>query len=394
MTEHPPRCIRRRQDLLIENEIDMEALLLCAEEDLAEIGLKKGPRVKLLTFALDAIAAGAVSPLASPMMLSAGNTEPWSAIVAAAMVNAKVEGDSAGMVGLSAGGGGRQPPGPFWEEQPPTAFRHSFDGVVKSAAETEAADLSAQHPSLASVEVADIVRLLDRADKEHARGRARAAMAACEAAAVAAATTGPSLPTLSKHDTSTRVDLGKKAPLSEAEAVQLVMDKVLARRRDGKTTRVSALAGDLLNRGDDDGLRTVLLKYENKIHGFLRHHSEVFTLESVQHNGRRYPRDDMLVGVIGGIKKLQEHNNDAGLSTHQFGDGGISSFYGTKAWQQIEKPPAVQITQSQTVCRNLLGTAVTSTAQDSSNDDEHAQTAQAQREAAAKMASQERAARC
>jgi hypothetical protein len=367
----------------------MEALLLCAEEDLAEIGLKKGPRVKLLTFALDAIAAGAASPLASPMMLSAGDTESWSAIVAAAMVNAKVEGDSAGMVGLPAGGAGRQPPGPFWEEQPPT---HSFDRVVKSAAATEAVDLSAQRPSLASVEVADIIQLLDRADKEHARGRARAAMAACEAAAVAAATRPPP-PTLSKHDTSKRVDLGKKAPLSETEAVQLVMDKVLARRRDGKTTRVSALAGDLLNRGDDDGLRTVLLKYENKIHGFLRHHREVFTLESVQHNGRRYPCADMLVGVIGGIKKLQEHN-DAGLSTHQFGDGGISSFYGTKAWQQIEKPPVVQITQSQTVSRNLLGTAVTSTAEDSSNDDEHALKAQAQREAATKMASQERAARC
>eukprot|EP01047_Picozoa_sp_COSAG01_P053850 COSAG01_NODE_5816_length_3994_cov_3.943083_3_plen_352_part_00 len=53
-------------DCLLENEFDVETLRLCEEADLTEIGLKKGPRVKLLRYAADAGAGRAPSAVAFP----------------------------------------------------------------------------------------------------------------------------------------------------------------------------------------------------------------------------------------------------------------------------------------------------------------------------------------
>jgi tetratricopeptide (TPR) repeat protein len=68
--------------------------------------------------------------------------------------------------------------------------------------------------------------------------------------------------------------------LSEDAVVKLLVDKINARSRDGKTTKASALAGGLFQADGRYGdLRPVLLKYEGTIHGFLRYHISVFLLE-------------------------------------------------------------------------------------------------------------------
>eukprot|EP01047_Picozoa_sp_COSAG01_P045984 COSAG01_NODE_4279_length_5181_cov_556.950433_7_plen_174_part_00 len=64
------------------------------------------------------------------------------------------------------------------------------------------------------------------------------------------------------------------------------MQKITARACEGKFTKVSALAGCLLSRKDLSeaetrypGLRRLLLKYQDgTVHGFLRHHHQVFRL--------------------------------------------------------------------------------------------------------------------
>eukprot|EP01052_Picozoa_sp_SAG31_P014461 SAG31_NODE_900_length_11140_cov_3.806086_1_plen_2434_part_00 len=68
--------------------------------------------------------------------------------------------------------------------------------------------------------------------------------------------------------------------LSEEAVVRLLVDKINARSRDNKTTKASALAGGLFQSDGRYGdLRPVLLQYEGTIHGFLRHHKNIFLLE-------------------------------------------------------------------------------------------------------------------
>lgn len=68
--------------------------------------------------------------------------------------------------------------------------------------------------------------------------------------------------------------------LSEKDVVNLLVETVHQRSRAGKpSTRVSALAGGLLQSDSKYGdLRSVLLKY-GTLHQFLDHHREVFMLE-------------------------------------------------------------------------------------------------------------------
>lgn len=89
-----------------------------------------------------------------------------------------------------------------------------------------------------------------------------------------------------------------KELLSEMEVVKLLVEKIQQRARDGKpSTKASALAGGLFQSDGRYGdLRPVLLKYEGTIHGFLRHHHEVFMLVPVDEKGRA-SSDDPIVRV-------------------------------------------------------------------------------------------------
>ena len=89
-----------------------------------------------------------------------------------------------------------------------------------------------------------------------------------------------------------------KELLSEMEVVRLLVEKIEQRARDGKpSTKASALAGGLFQSDGRYGdLRPVLLKYEGTIHGFLRHHHDVFMLVPFDEKGRP-SSDDPIVRV-------------------------------------------------------------------------------------------------
>ena len=71
---------------------------------------------------------------------------------------------------------------------------------------------------------------------------------------------------------------------SEEHAVQQLVEHVTKRTRDGKVTKMSALAGLFLNAKDKSilsrfgDLRRVLLKYNGTLKGFLEHHKTVFSI--------------------------------------------------------------------------------------------------------------------
>eukprot|EP01049_Picozoa_sp_SAG25_P014851 SAG25_NODE_2781_length_1387_cov_1.168478_1_plen_346_part_10 len=181
-------------------------------------------------------------------------------------------------------------------------------------------------------------------------------------------------------------DVAAKELLSEMEVVKLLVEKILARSRDGKTTKASALAGGLFQADGRYGdLRPVLLKYEGTIHGFLRHHNQVFTLVQVDDKGRA-SSDDPIVRVKDAPKQQQRQAAKRPSGSH-FGVGGqqpaghtggsgsgntgaAGASAGTRRssgppanpWKQIDKPPAMSLGYNQRANHHSSAAAAVSVA--------------------------------